>query len=165
MMKKLIFIFLIIGFSLSAFYFFCYAEDVSSVELINNARQYDGKEVTYKGEVIGDIMTRKEFVWINVNDGVNAIGIWSNKDLVKDIVYTGNYKSRGDIVEVKGVFHRACLEHGGDLDIHIDELRKINSGMVIRERPGAAKIKQAFVLSGILGLALILSQLKKETHK
>ncbi|MDP2911221.1 MAG: DNA-binding protein [Candidatus Omnitrophota bacterium] len=165
MMRKIIFIFLIIGFSLSVFCFLCYAEDISSAELINNARQYDGKVVIYKGEVIGDIMMRKEFVWINVNDGVNAIGIWSNKDLARDIVYTGNYKSRGDIVEVKGVFHRACLEHGGDLDIHIDELRKINSGMVIRERPAAAKIKQAFVLLGMLGLALILRRLKKEKHK
>ncbi|MEK6732243.1 MAG: DNA-binding protein [Candidatus Omnitrophota bacterium] len=165
MMRKLIFISLIIGFSLSACHFLCYAEDVSSAELINNARQYDGKVVLYKGEVIGDIMMRKEFVWINVNDGINAIGIWSNKDLVKDIVYTGNYKSRGDVVEVRGVFHRACLEHGGDLDIHIDELRKINSGVVIKEKPDIAKRNQAFVLLGILGLALLLSQLKKEKHK
>ncbi len=164
-MRKLIFIFLIIGISLNAFYFFCYAEDVSSAELINNARQYDGKVVIYKGEVIGDIMARKEFVWINVNDGVNAIGIWSKKDLVKDILYTGKYKSKGDIIEIKGVFHRACLEHGGDLDIHIDELRKITSGMVIRERLDIAKRNQAFVLLGILGLAPILSQLKKEKHK
>ena len=166
MMRKLIFIFLIIGFSLSAFRFLCYAEEtVSSTELINNAKQYDGKVVLYKGEVIGDIMIRKGFAWVNINDGVNAIGIWSNKDLVKDIVYTGNYKSRGDVVKVKGIFHRACLEHGGDLDIHIDELRKITSGMVIRERPDIAKRNQAFMLLGILGLALILSKLKKETHK
>jgi len=160
MMRKLIFIFLIIGFSLSAFRFLCYAEDVSSAELINNAKQYDGKVVMYKGEVIGDIMTRKEFVWINVNDGVNAIGIWSKKDLAKDILYTGGYKSRGDIVEVKGIFHRACLEHGGDLDIHIEELNTIDSGMVIGEKIGIVKRNGAFVLLGALGLAMILSQLK-----
>jgi hypothetical protein len=137
-------------------------EDASSAELINNAKQYDGETVTYKGEVIGDIMVRKGSAWINVNDGINAIGIWSNKDLVKDILYTGGYKSRGDIIEVKGIFHRACLEHGGDLDIHIDELRKINSGMIIRERPDIAKRNQAFVLLGILGAVIIAARIKEK---
>ena len=31
----------------------CYAQPVSSIELINNAKLYDGKTVTYEGEVIG----------------------------------------------------------------------------------------------------------------
>ncbi len=154
-------LFLIIGVLLCAFYFPCYADEaIPSAELINNAKQYDGKAVVYKGEVIGDIMMRKEFVWINVNDGVNAIGIWSKKDLAKDILYTGGYKSRGDIVEVKGIFHRACLEHGGDLDIHIEELNKISSGMVVREKMNVVKRNGAFVLLGVLGLVIILSQLK-----
>ena len=143
----------------------CHAEEaVSSTELINNAKEYDGKVVLYKGEVIGDIMARKGFAWMNVNDGVNAIGIWTNKDLAKDILYTGGYKSRGDIVEVKGVFHRACLEHGGDLDIHIDELRKINSGMVIRERLDIAKRKVAFVLLAILCIVVILSNILRASE-
>nr|MBU1328288.1 DNA-binding protein [Candidatus Omnitrophota bacterium] len=138
----------------------CFAAPISSEELIQNAREYDGKTVVYKGEVIGDIMVRGGFIWVNVNDGVNAIGIWSKKDLAKDIIYTGGYKSRGDIVEIKGIFHRACLEHGGDLDIHIEELSKIDSGMVIREKVDIVKRNGAFVLLGILSLAMILSQLK-----
>lgn len=148
----------VIGYRLSVTA--CYAEEaVSSAELINNAKQYDGKEVLYRGEVIGDVMAREGFAWINVTDGVNAIGIWLNKDLVKDIIYTGNYKSRGDVVEVKGIFHRACLEHGGDLDIHTEELNKISSGMVITEKIDFAKRKWAFILLGTLGLALILSNI------
>ncbi len=159
-------LFLIIGFLFFAFCFLCYAEEtVSSAELINNAKQYDGKVVIYKGEVIGDIMMRKEFVWINVNDGVNAIGIWSKKDLAKDILYIGCYKSRGDIVEVKGIFHRACLEHGGDLDIHIEELRKISSGMVIKEKPDIIKRNAVFILLAVLGMAAALSQLKYSWQK
>ncbi len=165
MMRKFIFIFLIIIFSLSASSFLCYAEDTTSAELINNAKQYDGKEVLYKGEVIGDIMARKEFVWINVNDGVNAIGIWSDRNLVNEILYTGSYKARGDIIEVKGIFHRACLEHGGDLDIHAEELRKVTSGAFITEKINIAKRKWAFILLGAVGLAMILSQLKKEKRK
>ncbi len=155
------YIFLIMGFLFFCLCPACYSEEtVSSADLINKAKQYDGKIVSYKGEVIGDIMARKEFAWINVNDGVNAIGIWSKKDLFKDIVYTGSYISKGDMVEVKGIFHRACLEHGGDLDIHAETLSKIESGMVIRKKLNTAKIKTAFVLFGAMCITAALSQLK-----
>jgi len=155
MMKKMILLVIGLWFLVTN----CFAAPISSEELIQNAREYDGKTVVYKGEVIGDIMMRKEFVWINVNDGVNAIGIWSKKDLTRDILYTGGYKSRGDMVEVRGIFHRACLEHGGDLDIHIEELSKIDSGMVVTEKINFAKRNWAFILLGMLGLVLILSNI------
>lgn len=91
---------------------------VKSDDLINNAREYDKKEVVYSGEVIGDIMRRGEYAWINVNDGSNSIGIWIIYDEAKKIKYTGSYRYKGDIVEVTGIFNRACPEHGGDFDIH-----------------------------------------------
>ena len=78
--------------ALLPFYFLllpcCYSQPLSSTELINNAKSYDGKTVVYEGEVIGDIMVRGAFAWINVNDGKNAIGIWLEKDLSKDIFFT-----------------------------------------------------------------------------
>ena len=38
---------------------FAYAQPlVSSVELIEKAKELDGKEVIYEGEVIGEVMTR-----------------------------------------------------------------------------------------------------------
>ena len=137
----------------------CYAEEaISSADLINNAKEYDAKTVMYKGEVIGDIMARKEFAWINVNDGVNAIGIWLDKNLAGDILYAGSYKSRGDIVEVKGIFHRACIEHGGDMDIHCQALARIESGAVIKEELDIAKRKTAFILLGALFIIIALSR-------
>lgn len=139
-----------------------FAQSISSSELINNAKQYDGKTVTYEGEVIGDIMARGDYAWININDGINAIGIWVNRGLIKDIQYTGSYKSRGDRVEVIGVFQRACLEHGGDLDIHAQAIRKISSGRDTVERLNTAKRSSVFVLAGILGLIWILRLLKKK---
>jgi len=138
-----------------------YAQPVSSSELINNTKQYDGKTVVYCGEVIGDVMARGEFVWINVNDGVNAIGIWAAKDLAKDIFYTGSYKSRGDIIEVEGIFHRACPEHGGDFDIHADSLRKIKDGKAVAEKINPAKKTAAAILLGVLCLVLILVRLRR----
>jgi hypothetical protein len=141
----------------------CFAAPISSEELIQNAREYDGKTVVYKGEVIGDIMARNGFAWINVNDGINAIGIWADRNLIKEIFYTGNYKSKGDIIEVKGIFHRACLEHGGDLDIHIDALHKIEEGMTIKEKLNISKRNWVFILLGALCILAALSQLKYKT--
>ncbi len=153
-----IFFILIFGFFFLPFY--CYAQSVSSTELINNARLYDGKVVTYEGEVIGDIMARGEHAWINVNDGQNAIGIWVDKNLAKDILYTGSHKFKGDWIEVAGIFHRACLEHGGDLDIHAQAIRKVRQGREIIERLNINKRNLVFVLLGVLCLVWILKQLK-----
>ena len=139
----------------------CFAQPLSSTELIKNARQYDGKVVVYEGEVIGDIMLRQDFAWINVNDGENAIGIWLPASLVKETSYTGSYKSKGDVLEITGIFHRSCTEHGGDLDIHGQAIRKITSGRLVQERLNPGKRNLAIILLGILGLIWILSLLKR----
>jgi len=139
----------------------CYAQTVSSTELINSAKLYDGKTVVYEGEVIGDIMARGRYAWVNLNDGQNAIGIWMPEALTKDIRLTGSYKSRGDWIEVTGVFHRACADHGGDLDIHAQAIRKIQSGKAIVERANPAKRNLLVTLLGILCLIVILRQFKR----
>ncbi|MCK9614044.1 MAG: DNA-binding protein [Candidatus Omnitrophica bacterium] len=120
----------------------CYSQ-ISSSDLINNAKQYDGQEIVYTGEVIGDVMIRGKFAWINVNDTKNAIGIWLSKDFAKEILYTGSYRAKGDIVEVKGKFNRACTEHGGDLDIHASTLQVIQKGANVDEVISPRKIKVA----------------------
>jgi len=138
----------------------CYAQPVSSTELINNAKLYDGKIVNYEGEVIGDIMKRGDYAWVNVNDGVNAIGIWINTALLRDIGFTGSYKSVGDGIEATGVFRRACPEHGGDLDIHAQSIRKTGAGRQMQERLNIDKRNQVFIFLGIIGLIWISKLLR-----
>ena len=105
-------------------------------------------------------MLRADYAWINVNDGQSAIGVWLDKSLTKEILYTGSYKSKGDWLEITGIFHRACLEHGGDLDIHAQAIRKIRPGRQILERLNLSKRNLVFVLLGVLCLVWILQQLK-----
>jgi len=138
----------------------CSAQPISSAELIQNAKVYDGRTIVYTGEVIGDIMARGDFAWVNINDGKNAIGVWMNKGLAANIIYTGSYRFKGDSVEIIGVFHRACPDHGGDLDIHAQGVRKINSGRQTIERFNLNKRNMALVLLGILCLVLVLRQLR-----
>jgi len=137
-----------------------FAQPISSTELINNAAQYDGKIVVYEGEVIGDVMARGAYAWVNVNDGRNAIGIWVDRSLLGDIRVTGSYKAKGDRVEVMGTLQRICKEHGGDMDIHALALRKTYPGRSVHERVNLEKSIFAIILLGVLCLVLILKQLK-----
>jgi len=162
--KNLKFLIFSFGFTLCLLSFKLngFAQAVSSTELINNAKGYDGQLVVYQGEAIGDVMRRGNFAWINVNDGRNAIGIWVEFAQTKDIIYTGNYKARGDVVETSGIFHRACPEHGGDLDIHAQELRIVEPGAHRPERISAGKRNAALLSMGVLGIVWILSLLKRK---
>jgi hypothetical protein len=129
----------------------CYAQPSTSLDLINNAKQYDGKTISYKGEAIGDVMIRGDHAWLHVNDGSIAIGIWAPKTMVQDIGYIGDYHKKGDIVEVVGTFHRACPEHGGDLDIHASEIKRVASG-----GPVVQPVSRKKVNIGTYSLVLVL---------
>jgi hypothetical protein len=138
----------------------CYAQAVSSEELIKHAKDFDGKPVVFRGEAIGDVMVRRENAWINVNDGQNAMGIWLNADIAKDINYTGGFKHAGDILEITGEFHHVCLSHGGDMDIHGQTLKIITPGQSKNITVSAFKKEWALRLLGVLAVVWILSLLK-----
>ncbi len=133
----------------------CYAQQISSTELINNAKEYDGKGVVYVGEAVGDVMMRGDFAWVNINDGENAIGVWLNKELAGEIKFTGSYRSKGDRLEITGVFQRNCTQHGGDTDIHAQGIRKISSGRVVSEKLDTSKRNFVFILLVVLCLASV----------
>ena len=140
---------------------FVFSKDISSSELIKNAKEYDGKSITYAGEVIGEVMLRGEFAWVNLSDGNNAMGVWMSAVLAKEINFVGNYRSRGDSLEITGIFHRACLEHGGDLDIHAQSLRKLANGRIINQRLNPDKKNLSLILFGVLLLIWILSLFRR----
>ena len=135
---------------------YCYAEPISSTELIQNPQWYDTKEVVYEGEVIGEVMRRKDGVWVNINDGENSIGVWMSSELASVIQYMGSYKAKGDILQVRGIFYYSCTQHGGDLDIHATSLRKIKSGWLKQESVILAKRNLLIILLVIACLILIL---------
>lgn len=97
-------------------------------DLIEKSREYDGKRVTISGEAIGDVMKRGTFAWVNVADSSAAIGVWLPYKEAKKITHTGSYRFRGDTVLVEGVFHRACPEHYGELDLHVNTLQIVSRG-------------------------------------
>ncbi|MBU4141103.1 MAG: DNA-binding protein [Candidatus Omnitrophica bacterium] len=151
-MKKIIFFILILLSTANAYA----APAVSSEELFKEAEKYDGETVIYKGEVIGDIMVREGFAWLNVRDKSDAIGVFCPKDMAGGIKYKGGYGFTGDTVSVWGVFHRSCPEHGGDTDIHAEKIIIIQEGQAIYHPLEAGKVKASIILPAIaLGLAII----------
>ena len=152
----------ILLYTLHFTHYTAYAQPISSAELINNAKFYDGKAVVYEGEVIGDVMVRGDYAWVNVNDGKNAMGIWVDASLAKGIAYKGSYKAKGDWLEITGVLYRACPQHGGDLDIHALAIRKVSPGRDMSERLAPDKKNFAIILFAVLCLIWILKLLKRK---
>lgn len=126
---------------------------IASTDLIERAREWDGKTVEYRGEAVGDVMKRGEFAWVNLHDGANALGVWCPCRFAERIKILGDFRHSGDMVLVTGIFHRACPEHGGDLDIHAISLEKAAAGGVRVHPVSREKIFAAAGL-GILAAAL-----------
>jgi hypothetical protein len=137
------------------------AGQISSTELINNAKEYDGKSVVYVGEAVGDVMVRGDFAWVNINDGENAIGVWLNKELAGEIQFTGSYHAKGDRLEITGVFQRNCIQHGGDMDIHAQSIRKISPGRFVGEELDTGKRNFVIILLAVLCLVFIFVRRQK----
>ncbi len=137
-------------------YTLSYAETVTSTELIEKAKEFDGKTVMYKGEVITDIFNRGEYSWANLSDGANAIGIWCESSKLNAVKFIGKYKQKGDILEVSGIFNRACPLHGGELDIHAKTLRIVKQGFLSIEGIDKNRIKISIGLFLLTFLIIII---------
>jgi hypothetical protein len=149
---SVLFLFLLCAFPAAAL-----AEEVGSNDLIEQAKAYEGREIVFSGEVIGDILDAGDHVWINVSDGSNAVGVWTQRDLAREIHMAGRYEQRGDTVRVTGVFHRACPEHGGDFDIHAKNVTLVQRGYPVEH--GVARWKvwlSALLTTGAAGLMLLI---------
>lgn len=125
-------------------------------DLVEGAKKLDGQEVTIQGEAIGERMDRGEFSWVNVNDGTNAIGVWIKRSDAKTIAYYGDYKNKGDIVEITGLFNRACKEHGGEADLHNTSLYIVEVGHQVKESISSAKIITTVIITALGMISLML---------
>jgi len=132
------------------------ATTVSSEELLKNSEEYDGQDVTFKGEVIGDIMIRGEFAWVNVRDEHGAIGAFCPLELTEKIEYRGSYGFKGDTLSVRGEFHRACSEHGGDMDIHAEKILIVQEGEERSHPLAPGKARASAILPAIVLLLAII---------
>lgn len=145
-------IFLLILFSSQTFA----AETIDINQLIDNAKIQDGRQFIIKGEVIGESMTRGEYCWVNLKDSTNAIGVWMKLSDMQKITHYGSYKYKGDSIIITGVFHRACIEHGGEADIHCEALMIEQKGFPVTVKVSTDRVFFAGSLLLVLFIAIIV---------
>ena len=126
---------------------------VGTAELDAEPERFDDREVTIRGEIIGDYGYRADDIWIQINDdtyadtpllergepsGTNTgIGVRLPTGTVDEAWGPpGGYRVRGPIVEVTGVFHHADPERGGDTYMDATAVRLIEPARPIAV-PGA----------------------------
>jgi hypothetical protein len=156
------------------------AERVSTADLLQRWEEYDGREVVLTGEVVGDVMRRGDSAWITVNDdhysraarleagelrgGNSGIGVWISAKEAGKIGTLGRYGSKGDLVEVRGVFNADCREHGGDFDLHAASLTVIEQGGKLDTAPSESAFLAA--AAALLFFLLTLSPyLRRRTRE
>lgn len=141
------------------------AAEVSSEELFKIPDEYDGKEISLRGEVVGDVMVRGEFAWLNVHDGYGAIGVFAPLGIVQDISYRGDYTFSGDAIRVRGKFHASCEVHGGDTDIHAQKITILSEGGRIYRSIDENKVKLSIVFPSIALLLTLVHILVRRFRK
>lgn len=133
-----------------------WASEITGLDqLIENATKLDGQEVTVSGEAIGEILSRGDHAWVNINGGSNSMGIWMSLDDAMKINFMGDYKHSGDQLLITGIFNQACSVHGGDVDIHCKTMQIVSIGEVIEHQVSLKRIATAVafsILAIILGL-------------
>jgi len=127
---------------------------VTPSDLAAEVRRYDGQQVTLRGEVIGTVMRRGEYVWVNVGDGSTAVGVWAPARILEEIGPGGGYAREGDTVEVTGTFHAACPLHGGDPDLHAVAWQVVEKG---RAREHRLPPWRWGIAAGLVGAGLVLT--------
>lgn len=146
----------------------------SSAGLVEEPKEYDGTEVSFSGEAVGEAMKRGEMAWLHVNDdpyylknveegaqlgGYNSgMPIWLSAKLAEEVTHFGDYKHEGDIVEVTGTFNAACPQHGGDMDIHATKLTVLETGHDVVDPVHRSKVLWAIGLSLIAALLFVLAK-------
>jgi hypothetical protein len=123
------------------------------IDLANRSKELDGKTVSFTAEAIGDVMRRGDDAWVNFLDSTGPVGVFMSKDLAAEIASTGGYSRKGDLVEIVGVFNRACNMHGGDSDVHAQSLT-----VVARGYPVSSPVSEGRIMVAV-GLALLAGTL------
>ena len=115
-------------------------------DLIEQAQTLNDTPVVVEGEAILEALERGDHTWINLNDGSGALGVWVSRELALTVKTYGDYDTRGDLLRVEGVFHRACDEHGGDMDIHVTALSIVKAGQPIPHPVDVWRFTAAIIL-------------------
>lgn len=149
---------------------------VSSTAVYECPDLFDGHQVTYLGEVVGDILERDGGAWLLVNDddyavevgpaatsgqmrGQNSgLAVWLPDPLVDELSRPGGPGWRGDVIEISGTVHRVDPNDGGGLTLRADDMN-----VVAEATPAETPINptQAGLAIALVAVVLVLAVVER----
>ena len=146
---------------------------VSSTQIYRCPAAFDGLDITFAGEVVGELLGRSGGVWAQINDDAYALEtgplidhreqsgfntgmtVWLPDGVHDAIGDVGRADRRGDVVLVRGTLLRADPADGGGITLRADELDVLAPSLEI-EAPFHAL--QA-VVAGLLAAVAVMTAL------
>ncbi|MEX2549758.1 MAG: hypothetical protein WD638_06000 [Nitriliruptoraceae bacterium] len=146
---------------------------VSSTQIHLCPLAFDGVEVAYVGEVVGEVLPRAGGAWAQINDdsyalehgpvvghrerhGFNTgLSVWLEGGLAAEIEAVGRPAQRGDVVLLRGTVLRADPDDGGGITLRATELETLAGPLVLEPPLHRLQVVVAVVLS-LLALAATL---------
>lgn len=129
------------------------AGDVTSGELLDCPETWDGRQVRLVGEVVGGLLERGNRAWFQLNDDAYAlelgplpthrdhrglgggVGVLAPLEELASLSFLGGPRSRGDIVEVVGMFHRVDPITREVAIVRADQVSVVSVGAQVRDQP------------------------------
>lgn len=124
---------------------------ITSESIYACPRLFDGLDVRYVGEVVGDVLAREGGAWVLVNDDAYALevgpigahrqlsgfnsglSVWLPDGLHERISATGRFGRRGDIILVEGVLLRTDPADGGGITLRATTLEVLAPSVTTAE--------------------------------
>jgi hypothetical protein len=149
---------------------------VSSTQVFRCPAAYDGLEVSYAGEVIGEVLPRAGGAWAQVNDDVYALrvgplvghrelegfntglSVWLPDGLHEQIEEAGRPGRRGDVILIRGTLLRTDPDDGAGLTIRAQELQVVAPSVVIEEPLHVPQLIVAILLAILAVTAIAWSR-------
>lgn len=138
--------------------------DIDTTQLSVGDPQLDGKSVRFSGEAIGEALKAGgDYRWVNVLQEGVAIGVFTSAESIEGIDGYGGWAQNGTTIEVTGVHHVACEQHGGDLDVHATSV-EILSPASARQHT-VHPIQAVLALLGALLAAVLALRYRQLRHR
>ncbi len=144
-----------------------------SGEVLRCPADFDGRLVTYIGEVVGDVLGRDGGSWVLMNDdayglvngplgasriqsGTNSgLSVWLPAPLDTLAQTPGRAERRGDVLQVVGLVYRADPDDGGGLTIRADEVTLLSPAVELEVPLHGRQLAAAIVLAVVAGFLTI----------
>ncbi|MPZ73454.1 MAG: hypothetical protein GEU74_09515 [Nitriliruptorales bacterium] len=155
---------------------------VSSSELIECPKLFDGEQVRYEGEAVGVVLLRPTHSWVHVNDDPYAVRIGpvsehrtvagGNSGMAVSMpretaaaVTPGAFRTAGTGLSIVGTFLRADPDDGGAPSIRATGVRVVRDARSVHQEISVRRIVAAVVFVAVaMGLLVVRRVVRRRSY-